>query len=514
MRYRQIATSLLILLPALAACLFWGHTINQPLIDQHAFRQTQTAITALFMQPGLDGFINYQTPSIGSPWAIPFELPLFQWLAHGLDRLLPLNLSACGRLLSAGFGIACLGPSLGLLDRYGTRAAGKVCFSFIYFSSAIYLYWNRSFMIESTALFFTLSSLYLYSLVRSPESSRPQPWRQPLLLTGFALSLSFSLLVKATTGLPILLLIIIDLIWQLIRVFRKEGNDPRATFMRLLPIATAALTALLLLKVWTSHADNLKALNPIGSKLTSAALNQWNYGSLAQRFSGDLWNDVLLQRMLTPLGAIPAALLLFTSLLHSRNPQQKGFIVACLCLAALPLVIFTNLHIVHSYYQSSNEIFLILALSASFDGFIQAFTPRWHKMAAIVAITLFALGNYQEFKSNYLASTQEQSSVRLEIGQLIQRRTPADSAILIFGDDWSSELAYHSQRRSLTRPDWPIPDVNQTTILQQPSRFLGGQKLGAVISKDAIANPGNLNQSCFPDKTLIFDKWTVYLCKS
>lgn len=40
---------------ALLACAFWLGTLQQPLIDRHEFRQTQTALSALFMQPGLDG---------------------------------------------------------------------------------------------------------------------------------------------------------------------------------------------------------------------------------------------------------------------------------------------------------------------------------------------------------------------------------------------------------------------------------------------------------------------------
>jgi hypothetical protein len=47
---------------ALLACAFWLGTLQQPLIDHHEFRQTQTALSALFMQPGLDGLLNYQTP--------------------------------------------------------------------------------------------------------------------------------------------------------------------------------------------------------------------------------------------------------------------------------------------------------------------------------------------------------------------------------------------------------------------------------------------------------------------
>jgi hypothetical protein len=218
--------------------------------------------------------------------------------------------------------------------------------------------------------------------------------------------------------------------------------------------------------------------------------------------------------MLTPLGAIPAALLLLLSLFKSQNRSQRTFIAICLCLAVLPLLIFTNLHIVHNYYQAANEVFLILAISAAFDSFIQVFAPRWQQMAAIVAITLFALGNHQEFNANYLSSTQGQSSDRLDIGQFIQRRTDPDSAIIVFADDWSSELAYHSRRHALTMPGWSIPGIDQTAILQQPNRFLGGKHLGAVISKIDIADHKDLNQSCPSKEIFVFNEWKVYLCKS
>lgn len=51
---------------ALFANTFWLSTMQQPLIDKHEFRQTKTALSALFLQPGLEGLLNYQTPVLGA----------------------------------------------------------------------------------------------------------------------------------------------------------------------------------------------------------------------------------------------------------------------------------------------------------------------------------------------------------------------------------------------------------------------------------------------------------------
>ena len=53
-------------------------TIGQPLIEAHAFRQTQTAYTAvLYHRDGID-LMHTPLPVLGPPWQIPFEFPLFQ----------------------------------------------------------------------------------------------------------------------------------------------------------------------------------------------------------------------------------------------------------------------------------------------------------------------------------------------------------------------------------------------------------------------------------------------------
>lgn len=55
------------------------YDFSKPILDMFSFRQTQTAISVLWMIK--EGhYLNYQTPVLGFPWSIPFEFPLYQWM--------------------------------------------------------------------------------------------------------------------------------------------------------------------------------------------------------------------------------------------------------------------------------------------------------------------------------------------------------------------------------------------------------------------------------------------------
>ena len=56
-------------------------TLSLPLVEAHAFRQTQTAWTAVIYHR--EGINLFQTPmpTLGPPWVVPFEFPLFQGIA-------------------------------------------------------------------------------------------------------------------------------------------------------------------------------------------------------------------------------------------------------------------------------------------------------------------------------------------------------------------------------------------------------------------------------------------------
>ena len=72
------------------------------------------------------------------------------------------------------------------------------------------------------------------------------------------------------------------------------------------------------------------------------------------------------------------------------------------------------------------------------------------------------------------------------MGEVIQRYTPQDSGILVFGllsEDsaypvvsYSSEIAYYSRRKAFT-----VEDSFESRIWDDPAFYLGGKELGAIV---------------------------------
>lgn len=484
---------------------FWLGTLGQPLIDIHEFRQTQTALSALFMQPGLDGLLNYQTPVAGYPWSIPFEFPLLQWLSHHLANNSALNLSTSGRLLSVLFGLGCIFPAIRLMDRYGLSFVAKGIFVSLYFSSSIYLYWNRAFLMESTALFFTLVSLDVYFALCSNHFKKPITIY--LFASTLGISLTLGLLVKATTALPALGLFGFGWILQTRKVM-KTGNGSRAH----LSVLIALVLAFALLYVWTQHADALKLQNQIGSSLTSSSLRNWNFGQLEQRFNTALWIEVIAKRMLTTIAAVPIALIVIAGF-RKASAQSKYFILGSIYLSLAPLLIFTNLHIVHNYYQAGNQIFLLMAIAASSEVILLTSNSTKSTKIVIVGILIIILSNLFDFHANYLYAATNDTSDKLVAGRIIQSATPSDSSILVFGDDWSSAFAFHGMRRAFTLPNWPGLNLAPADILSNPKKYLNGSRVGAVVSSEEL-DPKSLRSACSLENHHNVNYWHIYICKS
>ena len=73
-----------------------------PIYDEHMFRQAQTALSALFLAKG-GPFFAYETPLLGAPWAIPFELPVYQWIVAKWHIMSGMPLDQSGRFISRLF---------------------------------------------------------------------------------------------------------------------------------------------------------------------------------------------------------------------------------------------------------------------------------------------------------------------------------------------------------------------------------------------------------------------------
>ena len=83
-RLRRGATRPFVVEAALVVCVlavfvaYVAPTLDRPLLEKHAWRQTQTAFTArVFHERGID-LLHPSLPVFGEPFEVPFESPLFQ----------------------------------------------------------------------------------------------------------------------------------------------------------------------------------------------------------------------------------------------------------------------------------------------------------------------------------------------------------------------------------------------------------------------------------------------------
>jgi hypothetical protein len=169
----------LALVALFAGCLVWFAVVsavgwNGSLSDRHGFRQTQTALTSYYLLKG-GPFLRYETPVLGAPWSVPFEFPLYQWLAAKTVEIAGTSLNSAGRLVSEAFFVLTLVILFDLLGRFQVRLLHRLVFIILMLASPLYVFWSRTFMIESTALFFSLA--YLDLVLRFGKSRKPSMLR-------------------------------------------------------------------------------------------------------------------------------------------------------------------------------------------------------------------------------------------------------------------------------------------------------------------------------------------------
>ena len=146
--------------------LFRG--LLQPLLDEYGFRQTQTAVSVYWMLRG-GPIIAYETPVLGFPWSLPFEFPVYHIIV-ALVRLCGVPLEPSGRIVSFIFFVGCLWPAYILFKSARIDVTAILCCGILFILSPLYLFWGRTFMIETCAVFFSLCWLaYLARYISQPK---------------------------------------------------------------------------------------------------------------------------------------------------------------------------------------------------------------------------------------------------------------------------------------------------------------------------------------------------------
>jgi Dolichyl-phosphate-mannose-protein mannosyltransferase len=462
----------------------WNNTI----LDRHEFRQTQTAISAFYMVK--DGpKIDYETPVLGKPWAIPMEFPTYQFMVATLVRYLHAPLDQTGRFVSLLFFYLSLIPVYFILGRFVENRSYRLMMLSFILLNPIYLFWSRTFMIESTALFFSI--MYLLFFIRTLE----HPDRRNIL--AVILLGSIAALTKTTTFAVFLFPCLIFWIYYSLK---GKGKDPIRKLTEPFLLARSSLVVgvpVLISMAWIHYSDALKSASPLAAgSITSKALSNWNYGTIAQKLSAEVWRHIFdnsaIFNTLFANGLVFLAIAICL-LMNRKRWAETTVLFACFIFAPM---IFTNLYFVHDYYFYANGLFFSLALGFAVVSVLESDNGRSGLIAGLLLFYILQSLAIAQYRERYL-NVQQINNISLQnICLSIRQHTAADDVILIYGYDWSPPIPYYSGRKALMDPwNMPIDDPRFRSEL----KLLGGSKVGGMVicNKYAWSNMDRAAQNRF-----------------
>jgi 4-amino-4-deoxy-L-arabinose transferase-like glycosyltransferase len=494
-----------------------------PLLDAHAFRQTQTALSAYWIAQ--EGWrLDYITPVLGPPWSVPMEFPLYQWVVAAIHASTGYGLDQTCRLVSLGFLYLTLVPAFRLASFYlKDPRAGWILISLILINP-VHIFWGRTALIETTALFLSTCFLWLFS--RAMNGGRIRDSVGALAVGCLAG------LVKPTTFVPVLVgagLVCAHLAYVNLR---QWGTRDWLVFLS----RSAAITVVPVAATyaWTKYCDTVKALHPYEPLIsTSTEIRDWNFGSMAQRLDWRLWRRwvhdpsgwvIALNPVIGPFGPLALYIGCGSVVLVSKSCRWIALALAVVLLSG-PLIFFPLYR--HEYYQMAVAIWSCGLISLGIFEVLRRLP--WAVFILPAFLALLVVGY---MRSGYM-SMQDRSPSRysafLEVARFVEANTdPRRDALLVLGQDWSSEFAYYTRRKtrmhpttdleSLTDPrfiemcdklresgmrfgaiaaPWPVPDATSSYLLQQftPAGAPTPSATRFPLSRDPYSawpvNPGN-----------------------
>ena len=447
-----------------AASFGWTDAVG----GAHDFRQTQTAITCFYMlrQPFA---LAYETPVLGPPWAIPMEFPLYQWLVVATAKLTGMALAPAGRFIGLAMFLGTLVSTYFLLAAMRVARPARLLVVALIAVSPFYIFWARTFMIETTALFLCTSYLACGVLSQQRHDRR-------LLVLAIVLG-TLGALVKITT----FLIFVVPLALYTAAPLLHTSPRSRAWWRVIRSVAVRMIllvgVAFILGLAWTKFADAVKEQNALGKYLTSEHLTSWNFGTLAQRLAPATWK-LMAERATALVTADTAFWLMFaaTAIVVRRRWKE---VLGCLALFIAGPLVFTNLHVVHDYYMCANGIFLLGALGFCVVGLAEATRSLAAPVAAVFVAGLLAVSTHRE---RYLpAQKQDHQAIANGIQQNLAATDP-ESVTIYLGLDWSPVWPYYAERRALMIPEWGYvtdADVREALTKLRP------YKIGRVVVSGA-----------------------------
>jgi len=424
-----LAEALAVVAVLSALVTYVAPTLDLPLLEKHAFRQTQTAYTArVFHEDGID-LLHPKLPVFGEPFEAPFEFPLFQALAS-----VPMDLGVEEDTALRATSLACFLLTALLLYglvRYVAGPASGIAALAAFTLTPLAVVWSRTSMIEYLATAGAVG--FAWALVLWRERRRPA-----FLVLALAAGL-VGMLVKPPTAVFWIIPALAFRTPTTPERSRRPRLDPWTAAVVLVPLAAGAL--------WTRHADAIKAASPVTDWLTSWELRRWNLGWVRQRLDPDVWQLLVERAGLTMVGLF--AILLLPAILAAARSRQWPFWVGIACAGLLPPLVFLNLYVTHDYYLVgvSPAFAALIGLGA---GWI--WTKLRNQRFAVVALPLMGLmlawGSLELGRGYWLRiHGGYEDPVVLPLAREVQRHTGPDDLVAVVGLDWSPAVLYYARRR-------------------------------------------------------------------
>lgn len=390
----RLVEGIILVIGLLGAAWAMTREWNKPLLDFHSFRQTQTAISAYYMARDAGAFLDYPTPVLGKPWTIPMEMPFYQWIVARWHNFSGMGLDQSGKTISIAMWFACVWPLWRLLGSFALTLAGRTLSLVLLYSSPLYLYWGRSFMIESTGLFLSLA---MVACVWDGYRKRSALWLTLGCAFGCAAALCKVTTWAVSAGVAGLLILF------------AEGVPRRRDFLRIAISGALLLLPVVPAKCWLAYGDHWKQQNLFARDLivsSSPHQRTWNFGSLAQRMDSATWKQMaqhVSSQLLVPTPLLSGILIgvALWAMLRSRPGRNRIVAIFVSGFLAGPLV-FTNLYLQHNYYWFANSLWLLLALGVALDGLGERLRVSWRFIALPTMALILGGCGFWAWKTRFL----------------------------------------------------------------------------------------------------------------
>jgi hypothetical protein len=432
--------------------------IDNPIVERHGFRQTQTALTVrVWINEGIN-IIKYQTPVLGEPWTLPFEFPLYQLFAYGMHKLLNIfsvsNLDIAMRLTNIIFFYGCALFLYLISFQFFEKRDVARCIVIFFILTPYSIFWSRTSMIEFTATFFGLA--YIYFILRFLQEQKLKNI-VPSIIVGTA-----AYLAKSTSMIPCCLF----LVFVILRfMFTQKYLSMAAIFSKQTIIFCLKMFFIVIIPftvgyIWVKWADHVKDISGFAA-LNSANLHAWNFGTIQQKLKLASWRGIYghLKGIAPPAFFAIFALSLPVLL---RNQKKLFQTIIPMISAVFTISIIFNLYYVHDYYFCAVLPFVCMSLVSScyyITKYLQVnyIHSRDRTVFSILLSVIFlvsVLYNGRDYTNGVLSGKNVFAGYNNSIFELtgyIQNNTNKNDLIVIFDNDWSSDITYYANRKSLAQ---------------------------------------------------------------